>query len=591
MKFTRQLLQKIREKNDIVEIINGYTKLQQRGDRWWGLSPFKNEKTPSFSVKPDDGFYYCFATQKGGDIFRFVGEMEGLTFPETVEYLAERAGIALETTPEDEEADKKKRALYELYERVTNTFRYFLVDDTRGASAREYLDRRGIDSTAVEKFELGFAPSDGRWLYRFLQSKSYSPAFLDMCGLFSRNAKGYSLFRNRVIFPIRDDRKRVVAFGGRALAADEKAKYINSPETPIYNKKRTLYGIDKALPLMRKSKSVYIAEGYMDVIALSAGGVENVVAPLGTAFTEEQGRILSRWIDAIYVVFDSDQAGIDATFRAAIVAEKWDLECRAVTVESGKDPAELYSNGGKTAIQRLVAQSVPVFDFLVDAALKEMPPRNERNRELLLRKLFPYINIVSSEVRREGLLSKVSDVVSVSPTAVARDFARWRKGERPQQVEELDKKTTFKTSRDLKLLLATASDGELFAYLRRFLSADDLEDEFARSIYYRIEDAFRHDEALPQGLIDRLDDEEMREYVLERITSGEFGGWSTEDVDRAIEFTRIRALQAEQRELERQLRRVDAVDIQDIRRIQGKKISIDQELAKLKVRADDRVAE
>lgn len=588
MKFSREVVQKIRERIDMVEIVNGYTHLEQRGDRWWGLSPFKNEKTPSFTVKPDEGFYYCFATQKGGDIFRFVGEMEGLSFPETVSLLAERAGIVIESTPAEEHAERERRSLFEMYERVTKTFRYLFDEDPRGESARNYATERNLDRATTKTFELGYAPDDGRWLYRFLRSKSYSDEFLAKCGLFSKRSPQYALFRNRLMFPIRDERDRVVAFGGRALSSEERAKYINSPETSIYFKKRTLYGLSIALEEMRRTKSVYIAEGYMDVIALHQGGVINVVAPLGTAFTEEQAKLLSRWVDTVTFIFDADTAGVDATFRGALIAEQSGLSGNAVALGTDKDPSDLFAKGGAEAIQNLISEKKPIFEYLLDKAVAHTPPRDERNRELLLRKLFPYINIVSSEVRREGLLSLLSDTVSVSPTAVQRDFERWRTGEQPRRVEEHG--TThekIKTSRDLKLMLATAHDGELFAYLRQRVAAEDVHDELARSIYYRMEDAFRHGERLPGALIDRLEEERLRNFVLERITSEEFRGWTKEDIDRAIRFTKIRSLEEQQRGVERQLRRIDGNDIKEIRRVQERKMAIDQELAKLKVRADD----
>ena len=588
MKFSRDVVQRIRDRIDMVEFVNGYTRLEQRGARWWGLSPFKNEKTPSFTVRPDEGIYYCFATQKGGDIFRFVSEMEGLSFPESVSLLAERAGIAVESTPEDERAERERRSMFELYERVTKTFRYLLEEDPRGETARSYAADRNLDTATRKTFELGYSPDDGRWLYRFLRSKSYSAEFLGMSGVFSKRSPEYTLFRNRLMFPIRDERARVIAFGGRTLSSNERVKYINSPETSIYSKKRTLYGLNVAMEEMRRTRNVYIAEGYMDVIALHQGGVPNVVAPLGVAFTAEQAKLVSRWVNSVTFVFDTDAPGVEATFRGASIAERAGLSGNAVALGADKDPSDLFAKGGADAIQNLVAEQRPVFEHLLDTAVAESPPRDERNRELLLRKFFPYISIVSSEVRREGLLSLLSDTVFVSPTAVRRDFERWCTGERSRRVEKHSTAhETIKTSRDLKLMLATAHDGELFAYLRQRVSAEDVDDEVARSLYYRMEDAYRHEDPLPRGLIDRLEEEEARNFVLERITSEEFCGWTREDIDRAIRFMRIRTLEEQQREVERKLRRIDGNDIQEIRRMQEQKMAIDQELAELKVRADD----
>jgi len=588
MKFSRDLLQLIREKTDMVELVNRYTHLEQRGDRWWGLSPFKTEKTPSFSVRPQEGLYYCFATQKGGDVFRFVGEMEGLSFPEAVEYLAERAGIPLERTPEADREQRERRSLYELYERVTRTFRYLLEEDPRGRDARAYAEDRGLDAKTRERFELGYAVDDSGWLYRFLRKKSYSPDFLDGCGLFSRRYPGMALFRNRLMFPIRDERTRVIAFGGRALSENDRAKYINSPETAIYNKKRTLFGAHLGIEGMRKERAVYIAEGYMDVIALHQAGLENSVAPLGTSFTREQAHLLKRWNDTVYLVFDSDDAGVEATFRAALVAEEEGLTCYAIAVPSGKDPAELYATRGKAAVQALAEESVPVFEYLVAEAVRKTPPRDARSRELLLRKLFPYINIVSSEVRREALIRHMSDVVSSSPAAVTADFESWRRGEHPRRVTEpTEPKQQIQTSRDLKLMLATAHDGELFAYLRQRIALEDIEDEWARQLYFRMEDAFRHEEPLPRGLVERVESEELRDFILDRLTSPEFSGWSRKDIDDAVSFIRIRKLQEQQRAMERRLAELNGNDLQEIRRVQEEKMAVDQELAKLKVRADD----
>lgn len=588
MKFSRDVVQKIRDKVDMVELVSGYTRLEQRGNRWWGLSPFKTEKTPSFSVKPEQGLYYCFATQKGGDIFRFVSEMEGLSFPEAVEFLAERAGIPIETTAEDDAAERERRSIRELYERVTKTFRFLLESDPRGRDTVAYARTRGLNDDLRERFEIGYAVDDGRWLYRFLRSKSYSPAFLERCGLFSKRNREYALFRNRLIFPIRDERKRVVAFGGRALSDSEKAKYINSPETPIFFKKRTLYGVHLAGDAMRRTRTVHLAEGYMDVIALHGAGVSNSVAPLGTAFTEEQARLLTRWVKTVRFVFDADQAGIDATLRGAIVAEKAGLECEVVPVPSGKDPAELFVRDGAEAVSDMVSHSIPAFTFLLEKSVQQTPPRDVGSRDLLLRKLFPYINIVGSEVRREALVRELSDAIGVSTTAVNADLESWRKGEQSHRVAESTTTTEKKkTSRDMKLMLATAHDGELFAYLRRKIAGEEIDDGEARRLFYYMEDAFRHGETLPRGLIDRITEEGLRDFVLDRLTSEEFSGWSRDDIDRALRFLEIRKLTGRQRELERALQRIDTADLQEIRRVQEQKMAVDQELAMLKVRVDD----
>ncbi len=588
MKVSRETLQQIREKTDMVELVNSYTHLERRGNRWWGLSPFKPEKTPSFSVKPEDGFYYCFATNQGGDVFRFISEMEGLTFPEAVEYLAERAGITVESGGGPSPEDQERNALLELYDRVTGSFHYLLTSDSRGQGALQYARERGITDETIAAFRLGYAPDNGRWLFQFLRSKAYSEDFLRRSGLFSSKGNGFTLFRNRLMFPIGDERERIVAFGGRALSEQERAKYINSPETVIYAKKRTLYGLNNALPELRKTRRAYIGEGYLDVIAMHQSGVSNTVAPLGTAFTAEQAKLLKRWVDEVVLVFDADSAGLNASFKAAIVAEQAGLGCFAVQVPSGKDPDDLYRESGAHAVQDLVADPQPVLDFMLAALSDTLRNDTGMNRELLLQRIFPYITIISSEVRREGAIDALSDLLGVSVHAVQADFERWRRGEQPQRVEQRPADHTHSTiGRDVALMLATAQDGGLFAYLRARLSSDQLQDRLARHLFLLMEDAYRHDEPLPRGLIDRLTDESVRNSVLERLTSGEFTGWKQQDVDRAVKLIRIRALEAEAHQVEVELRRLSDSDGRTLRELLEKKMAIDQELGNLKVRADD----
>ena len=589
MRFDREVLQQIRDRVDMVELVNSYTHLERRGDRWWGLSPFKPEKTPSFTVKPAEGFYYCFATNQGGDLFKFVSEMEGLSFPEAVQFLAERAGVGLEDGGGPTGEDRERIALLELYSRVQKSFHYLLTEEPRGQAALSYIERRGVSREAIDRFNLGFAPDSTGWLYQFLQRHSYSRDFLDRSGLFSRRYPGFPLFRNRLMFPISDERGRVVAFGGRALADQDRAKYINSPETPIYNKKRTLYGLSLSQESLRKTRRAYVAEGYLDVIALHQAGVENAVAPLGTAFTEEQARLLKRWVGEVCLVFDADTAGVNASLKAAMVAERVGLSCLALVVPSGKDPAELYANHGAAAVQEMVEQARPVYEHLLEALVSGVDETNSQERELLLQRIFPYITIINSEVRREAALEQLSATVGASVRAVMSDFERWRRGEQPQRFERRPEgsPTTYSIGRDVALMLATAQDGGLFAYLRSRVGPDDLTDKTARQLYLFLEDAFRHEDELPRGLIDRISDENLRNAVLEKLTSGEYAGWTRDDVERAVDRIRIRALEEQQRHVEVELKRLSNDDGRHLRELLERKMAIDQELGNLKVRADD----
>ena len=280
-----RIIQEITSHSDIVRVVGDYVRLEKRGTRWIGLCPFHNEKTPSFGVNEDRGFFYCFGCRKGGDVITFVKEYEKCGYVEALERLAEKAGISIEYEGEEDaaavEASKKRDALYELYERLAGTFHHLLVSDVRGKVALEYALSRRLDTEAIASFRLGYVPADRTWLFKFLKSRSYSDDFLAESGFFSRKYPDYCIFTDRLLFPISDARGKVVGFGGRVLSGDG-PKYINSPETAIFHKQDTLFGLSRSIPSMRTSGEAILCEGYMDVMALHAAGAENAVAPLGT---------------------------------------------------------------------------------------------------------------------------------------------------------------------------------------------------------------------------------------------------------------------------------------------------------------------
>jgi len=311
-RIPEHVVQQIVSATDIVRIVGEYVRLEKRGARWVGLCPFHNEKTPSFGVNEDRAFFYCFGCKKGGDAITFIKEIEKCGYVEALERLAEKAGIAItyegEEDPAEARAAKERDSLLELYERLAGTFHHLLLSDRSGAAALSYARNRHLSDETIAAFRLGYAPADRGWLYRFLKSKAYSDDFLASSGLFSRNYATTSIFSDRLMFPICDIRGRVVAFGGRILSGDG-PKYINSPETAIFKKHETLFGLNMAASSMRSSGEAILCEGYMDTIAFHAAGVSNAVAPLGTAFTESQASILKRYARVIILSFDSDEAG------------------------------------------------------------------------------------------------------------------------------------------------------------------------------------------------------------------------------------------------------------------------------------------
>ncbi|RPJ07052.1 MAG: DNA primase, partial [Spirochaetaceae bacterium] len=330
MRIPEQTITEITEKLDIVDIVADYVPLTRKGNRYWGLCPFHTEKTPSFSVTPEKNIYYCFGCHKGGGALSFIMEMEKLPFVEAIKLAAKRAGVEIQLE-EEREGSLKRDAYCELYKRVAGSMNHILLHSDQASQARKYLQSRKLSEEIIGMFDLGYAPAEREWLFNFLEKKNYSPDFLSKTGLFSKGKGSY--FSNRIMFPISTAQDEVIAFGGRALV-EGGPKYLNSPETAFFRKRNSLFAINLALPAIKKEGSVYLVEGYMDVIAMHAAGIANCVAPLGTAFTREQAAFLKRYAEKAVLFFDTDEAGIKATLRTIEILETALFQVEVVSQES-----------------------------------------------------------------------------------------------------------------------------------------------------------------------------------------------------------------------------------------------------------------
>jgi len=325
-KYSESVIESIKNRLTVSEVVSQYVTLTRKGDRFWGLCPFHHEKTPSFTVVDEDGFYKCFGCGKGGSIFNFVMEMEHVGFSEAVEILAKKAGIELKKETEGEKKEySKQKAIEELYNRLSKTYHLILLSHPQAQGAREYLEKRKVSQQTIEKFQLGYAPDDPKWLYGFLRKNNYSDEVLKESGLFSKNYEQLPLFRNRIMFPIRTWQGNCVAFGGRDLSGESRAKYINTPETVIYSKRHVLFGFYESLPAIKEKKEITLCEGNFDVVSLHQAGLTYAAAPLGTAFTEEQAKLIKRYCNKVNLLFDSDSAGQNATAKALLICQKLDL--------------------------------------------------------------------------------------------------------------------------------------------------------------------------------------------------------------------------------------------------------------------------
>jgi DNA primase len=434
------MVEEVRAAADIVDVISEFVPLKKAGREYKANCPFHDERTPSFYVVPAKGFYNCFGCGKSGDVFSFVMERQGLDFVEAVKHVAGRAGVAVREVKRSTEEEDPNRPLFEINGFAQDWFRAQLLDESVGANARSYLEGRGIDAEVAERYGLGFAPDEWRGL-RDAAGKHGLPDDLmlevGMLGSSERSREPYDRFRGRIMFPIESVSGRVIAFGGRVLQGDGKdaPKYLNSPETPIYQKGRNLYGLSWARHWIRRAETALVVEGYMDVVSLAAHGFENVVAPLGTALTPEQAKLLSRYTTRVLLLFDSDAAGLKATFRAGDTLLEVGLHPAVVTLPPGEDPDTLVQAGGAEALEQYLDQAVDV----LDRKLQILDEKNyfssiERTRTAVDR-LLPTIRAASDPALRDIYVSKVADRTGVRRETLEAELARARSGPGAARVE------------------------------------------------------------------------------------------------------------------------------------------------------------
>lgn len=401
MRYSDDIIEEVRSRNDIVDVISQYVKLTRKGSSYFGLCPFHNEKTPSFSVTPGKQMYYCFGCGAGGNVFNFIMEYENFTFGEALKYLADRAGVELpriEYSREIKEKAQEKEELLRINKEAAQYY-YYQLRTEKGAAGYQYLTGRGLSDDTIRKFGLGYSDKYGSGLYRYLKTKEYSDERLRDSGLFNVDERHgmYDKFWNRVIFPIMDVNNRVIGFGGRVMG-DGKPKYLNSPETRIFDKSRNLYGLNEA----RRSRKNYIilCEGYMDVIAMHQAGFTNAVASLGTALTSGHASLLKRYTSEVLLLYDSDEAGVRAALRGIPILREAGVNSRVVDLKPYKDPDEFIRNLGPEAFEERLSKASDSFMFRVTVAEREFPMEEPQGRNRFFEKCAEMLLELNDELER-----------------------------------------------------------------------------------------------------------------------------------------------------------------------------------------------
>ncbi|WP_296322294.1 DNA primase [Treponema sp. UBA3813] len=548
---------------DIVSVVSDYVQLENRGNQWWGCCPFHHEKTPSFSVTPDKNMYYCFGCHEGGDAIKFVMEMEKIRFPEALKLLARKFGVEVRYSnnfvPGAEKPDNSKELYIDLYNRVADMFHYGLVKTEAGKFALDYITKRGISMETIEKFKLGYSPADRQWLKKFLKSKNFSDEFLANSGLFSKKYPDIAFFSDRLMFPIFDRRGQAVAFGGRFLRGDpEKSpKYLNSGDLIQYKKGETLYAFNFAKNAIRENKKVIFCEGYMDCVAYHQCGINYAVAPLGTALTDDQIKLVRGFADTILLSFDSDGAGQAATQRAILMCRRQGLTVKIIRLHNAKDPAEIMVNFGAETLTNEVNNAILDSDYLLSFLSQKYQKDTPEGKSKFALEFFPYIDALQTDIQKESSLVLLGQTLNISLEAIKRDF---------NNREDVKKRTlnTPTESRapvqdqvvvnaEFRAVLAVLSDTNQFELMQSRLTESDFENPSARTLFLILKECYKAGDLSFVSVLSHCEHDGIKQKITESVSKGEFSQYTAQSVADSIEWLEMQSLERKKKSILEQM--------------------------------------
>lgn len=484
--FTPEFLEELKYKCDIVEVISQYVPLQKKGGRYFGCCPFHNEKTPSFCV--NNGWYHCFGCGASGDVVKFVMEMESVSFYDAVKILADKVGLQLPEVKLDPQYAQKKEhgdVLKQLMRDVARYYRNNLLDEKKGKDAREYLHNRGLDDEIAKRYGLGLS-LDNESMVGYMRRKGYSLKDLEECGLVGNAQRPYDAFANRIIVPIMDSMSNVIAFGGRIYHGEKDvAKYKNSTNTTLFDKGRTIYGInfikrDKKMNGVAY-KELILVEGYMDVISLGASGIKNAVACMGTALTDGQARELSRMTENLYVCYDGDGAGKKATIRNVDILSKFVQNVRVISLDEGKDPDETVREGGAEAFLKKQKEALPVIEYKLKLCADANDLGSVNGRAKYVQSALKVLKTIDNRAEREVYMDVVSKMSGVS-VATLTDEAGMIRPVKIEQPKENDEEKIAKNLRASRFVLNRIVKGEKYVDLSK-IKTEWLENDLHRQVF------------------------------------------------------------------------------------------------------------
>lgn len=550
MFYPDEIIEEVRERNDIVDVISNYVKLKRTGSNYVGLCPFHNEKTPSFSVSGSKQMYYCFGCGAGGNVFTFMMEYENFTFIEAVKYLAERTGVDL---PDEEYSSEVKREadfktkLYEINKIAANYY-FYQMKTEQGKKAYEYLRERELTDTTIKHFGLGYSNVYSDDLYRYLKSKGYDDEILSKTGLITFDEKrgGHDKFWNRVMFPILDVHNKVIAFGGRVMG-DGMPKYLNSPETAIFDKSRNLFGLNYAR--QARTRKLLLCEGYMDVIALHQAGFTQAVASLGTAFTSQQASLMKRYADEVYITYDSDAAGQNAALRAIPILKAAGLSVKVVNMRPYKDPDEFIKALGKDEYEKRIEQASNSFLFEVEVLEQNFDFSDPEQKTKFFQETAKKLCTFEDELERNNYIEAVARKYQITYEdlrsmvnrfgATLSNLNQYNTVVKADREKAKPKKEVDGIKQSQKILLTwLIEEPELYTKIKSIITADDFKDEMYHKAAKLVFEQFEQNgKVLPAVILNQFSSKEEQNEIAALFNTGLDGEINHAEKERAFNDT------------------------------------------------------
>ena len=586
MYYSDEIIEEVRSRNDIVDVISSYVKLQKKGSSYFGLCPFHNEKSPSFSVSRGKQMYYCFGCGAGGNVFTFLMEYENYTFQEALKYLADKAGVELPETEYSAQAKERadlKAILLEI-NKIAAQYFYVQLKSSKGEAGLSYLKRRELSDDTIKAFGLGYSNKYSDDLYRYLKERGYKDEMIAKAGLISIDERhgAHDKFWNRVMFPIMDVNSRVIGFGGRVMG-DAKPKYLNSPETLIFDKSRNLYELNRA----RSTRKPYflLCEGYMDVISLHQAGFTNAVASLGTALTPGHASLIKRYVKEVYLTYDSDEAGTKAALRAIPILKDLGITAKIIRMEPYKDPDEFIKNLGAEAFEERIGRARNGFMFSLEVLERDYDMHSPEGKTDFMREVARRLGEFEEEIERNNYIEAVAQAYHVGyeelrklvvKTAVQQGLAK--PVSRPKQTRKEKKEDGNITSQKV-LLTWLIEDENIFSQICKYISPEDFTGDIYRKVASILYEQYEKQQVNPAQIMNHFTDEEEHREVASLFHTKIKELTTLGEQEKALKETIIRV---KNHSIEEAARNLAPTDIAGLQRLMEAKRQL-QDLEKLHI--------